>query len=53
MQDKVIEALFSGYFENAKDITSIDWLSSVAGSCGLDQNEVSAFLKTDSLAKET
>ena len=36
MQDRVIEAVFKGYFENGKDITSVDWLSSVAAEVGLD-----------------
>ena len=53
LQDKVIEALFSGYFENAKDITSVDWLSTVAASVGLDQAQALEFLKSDQLVNET
>ena len=50
MQDKVIEGIFQGYFEQAKDITSVEWLSSVAASAGLDQAQALEFLKSDKLA---
>ena len=37
-QDKVIELLFKGYFEEAQDITDMGFLVQVAQNAGLDKN---------------
>ena len=40
MQDKLVEALFSAYFEQGRDIGDRETLISIAADCGLDAEEV-------------
>ncbi|KAH8929028.1 thioredoxin-like protein [Atractiella rhizophila] len=50
MQHAVLERLFKGYFEEAKDIGSLDFLSDVAENAGLmSKQEALDFLKTDEM----
>ncbi|RMD61364.1 MAG: DsbA family oxidoreductase [Alphaproteobacteria bacterium] len=46
-QDDVVEALFTAYFLNGKDIGDRDVLTTVAASAGLNADEVHAFLASD------
>ena len=46
-QDKVVEALFSGYFEKEQDITDVNYLASAAKAAGLDEGAALAYLKSD------
>jgi predicted DsbA family dithiol-disulfide isomerase len=44
LQNKIIEGIFSGYYEKGQDVSSIDFLVSVAESVGLDGDKVRTFL---------
>ena len=46
-QDRVVEHLFQGYFENEKDLTDVNWLAIVAKTAGLDEAAALAYLKSD------
>ena len=46
-QDRVVEALFQGYFENEKDLTDVNFLASVAKTAGLDEAAALTYLKSD------
>jgi predicted DsbA family dithiol-disulfide isomerase len=45
--DAVVEALFAAYFAQARDVGDLDVLADVAGSAGLDANEVRLYLASD------
>lgn len=47
MQTRVVEELFSAYFENEGDITSHSVISAAAIKAGLDEKEVSEWLASD------
>lgn len=47
MQTRVIEELFAAYFENEKDITSQDILVEAGVKAGLEENEITEWLKSD------
>lgn len=47
MQDRVVNELFAGYFENEQDITDIGFLVAAAKRAGLDEKAVETYLKTD------
>jgi len=47
VQTRVVEELFSAYFENEGDITSLDTLRDAGVKAGLDEKEVSEWLKSD------
>jgi predicted DsbA family dithiol-disulfide isomerase len=51
-QTKVVEALFSAYFENEQDITSIDVLTAAGIKAGLPEKEVIEWLNSDKGGKE-
>ena len=44
LQNQIIEGIFSGYYEKGQDVSSIEFLVSVAENVGMDKNEVRAFL---------
>lgn len=46
MQTRVIEQLFSGYFENEKDVTSQEYLIEAGVKAGLDEAEVKEWLES-------
>lgn len=52
LQTRLVEELFSAYFEKEKDITSHDVLVEAAGQAGMYEKEARAFLESDRLAKE-
>ena len=52
LQTRLVEELFSAYFEKEKDITSHDVLVDAAGRVGMYEKEARAFLEGDRLAKE-
>jgi predicted DsbA family dithiol-disulfide isomerase len=52
MQTKVVEALFTSYFENEGDITSKDVLLSAAKKAGLDEAEAKQWLESDDGGKQ-
>ena len=52
LQTRLVEELFSAYFEKEKDITSHDVLVEAAGRAGIYEKEALAFLESDKLAKE-
>jgi predicted DsbA family dithiol-disulfide isomerase len=45
--DAGVEALFAAYFAQARDVGDLDVLADVAGSAGLDANEVRLYLASD------
>ncbi|MFN7194746.1 MAG: DsbA family protein [Rhodospirillales bacterium] len=45
--DAVVEALFTGYFAQARDIGDIEVLADIAGTAGLDAGEVRRYLASD------
>ncbi|KUJ21911.1 DSBA oxidoreductase [Mollisia scopiformis] len=47
VQTRVVEELFSAYFENEKDITSHEVLLSAAKKAGLDEKEAKEWLESD------
>lgn len=47
MQTRVVEELFSAYFENEGDITSHEVLKNAGVRAGLDENEVKEWLASD------
>jgi predicted DsbA family dithiol-disulfide isomerase len=49
---KVVEALFAGYFENEKDITSHDMLLEAAVTAGLDEKEAKEWIGSEKGGKE-
>ncbi|KAK3251405.1 hypothetical protein CYMTET_39255 [Cymbomonas tetramitiformis] len=51
-QDKVIELLFSRYFENLEDISSSDVLIKIAEDAGLNGAQTLEFLKTEQYKSE-
>ena len=51
-QDRVVETLFNGYFENEQDPTDVNFLASVAKTAGLDEAAALAYLKSDQDATE-
>jgi len=51
-QDKVVESLFRGYFEQEKDITDPDFLMEVAEQSGLDRNAARRMLESSDGAAE-
>jgi len=52
VQTRVVEELFSAYFENEGDITSHDTLLNAAKKAGLDEKEAKEWLKSDKGGKE-
>jgi len=46
-QTRVIEELFTSYFENEKDITSLEVLKQIGVDAGLDAKEVKEWLESD------
>ena len=46
-QTKVVEALFKGYFEREKDITSKEFLTEAGIEAGLERKEVEDWLGSD------
>jgi len=46
-QDRVVEAMFQGYFEKEQDITSIQFLVAVAHTAGLDAAEAEEYLRSN------
>jgi len=52
-QDKFVEAAFSAYFEQEKNIASHDVLLEAVGVAGLDVGAARAFLASDELERET
>lgn len=52
LQDEVIEALFQGYFVDAKDIGDKETLVQIAGQAGLDAETVRKLLDTDKAIAE-
>jgi predicted DsbA family dithiol-disulfide isomerase len=50
--DAVIRALFRALFQDGRDVGRPEVLAAIAGEAGLDQAEVSEFLKDDRLAPE-
>jgi len=46
-QDAVVNILFRYYFEEEKNIGSVDILTAAAKEAGLDENKVSQYLKSD------
>jgi len=46
-QDRVVEAMFQGYFEKEQDITSIQFLVAVAHTAGLDARAAEEYLRSD------
>jgi len=52
VQNKVVEQLFAGYFEQEKDITSPEFLQQAALNAGLDREEVKALFESDSRGPE-
>lgn len=51
-QTKVVEALFTAYFENEQDITSKDVLLNAAQKAGLDDTEAKKWLDSDDGGKQ-
>lgn len=51
-QDRVVEAMFQGYFEKEQDITSISFLAAVAHTAGLDAAQAEEYLRSDEGALE-
>ena len=47
MQTRVVEELFSAYFENEGDITSHEVIKAAGVRAGLDEKEVTDWLKSD------
>ena len=52
-QDRFVEAAFSAYFEQEKNIASHDVLLEAVGVAGLDVDAARAFLASDELERET
>jgi predicted DsbA family dithiol-disulfide isomerase len=52
LQTRLVEELFSAYFEQEKDITSHDVLVEAAGRAGMYEKEARVFLESDRLANE-
>tara|TARA_B110000208_G_C11623338_1_gene378063 strand:+ start:231 stop:716 length:486 start_codon:yes stop_codon:yes gene_type:complete len=52
-QDAYVEAIFSAYFEQEKNVAAHDTLLAAAETAGLDVDAASAFLKSDALEAET
>lgn len=52
VQTRVVEELFSAYFENEGDITSHEVLKNAAVKAGLDEKEVKEWLASDKGGKE-
>lgn len=52
MQTRVVEELFSAYFENEGDITSHAVLLNAAKKAGLEEKEAKAWLDSDKGGKE-
>jgi len=52
VQTRVVEELFSSYFENEQDITSHEVLEAAAVRAGLDREEVKSWLQSDNGGKE-
>lgn len=52
LQTRLVEEIFVDYFERERDITSHSVLIAAARRVGLDEDEIAAFLRSDSLAKE-
>jgi len=51
-ENDIINALFSAYFENEKDIADIGVLADIAKSIGLDRDAIFKFLQGDELRDE-
>ena len=51
-QTRLVEALFTAYFEQEQDITSHAVLTSTATRAGVDTNQVKSFLAGDDLAEK-
>jgi predicted DsbA family dithiol-disulfide isomerase len=51
-QTRVVEELFSAYFEKEQDITSHDVLAAAAGRAGMYENEVIQLLKSNALGEK-
>lgn len=47
LADAVVEALFVGYFAQARDIGDVEVLADIAGTAGLDAAEVRRYLASD------
>lgn len=52
MQTRVVEELFTDYFEKEQDITSLEVLRKAGIRAGLDEKEVDEWLKSDKGGKE-
>jgi predicted DsbA family dithiol-disulfide isomerase len=52
VQGAVVEALFTAYFHEGRDIGALDVLADVGASAGLDRQEVAAMLAGERLAAE-
>ena len=52
LHTRVVEELFSAFFEKDQDITSHDVLVAAAGRAGMYENEVRQLLKSNSLAEK-
>lgn len=52
LQNRVVDELFKGYFENEQDITDLDFLKGAGVRAGLDEKEVDEWLKSGKGTKE-
>lgn len=52
LADKVEDAIYKGYFEDGKDITSPEFLKEAGVSSGMDADEVEKYLASDRGLKE-
>lgn len=52
LADKVEDAIYKGYFEDGKDITSPEFLKEAGVSSGMDADEVEKYLASDNGLKE-
>ena len=50
--DEIIEKLFDAYFTKNLELADHEVLKKIAAECGLDENEVAEFLKSDKYADE-
>jgi predicted DsbA family dithiol-disulfide isomerase len=51
-QDHVVDSLFRAYFEEGRDVGSLEVLSECATRAGMDASEVNAFLESDELRND-
>ncbi len=50
--DQLMEKLFHAYFEEAKDLSSVEELSAIATSVGFNEESVNTFLQSDEYRSE-